>query len=250
MKTFILLLATLSLSSAAFAQPSATVPKNIRAASTLDNLFDINGLSTFDNLYGIPLEPGRVLGDAYLTDDWKRTTFLLYDIDKMIEGYSARYEIELDQFEIKTTAGIKVLSGKRVKSFVLLDSLTKMPHYFVNGRDFKNAGNTPLSGFFEVLAEGELTLLSQTEVAVKKPTYNQALDMGTRDTRLVKRTKFYYIDAEVVSELPSSRKKLLPVFGEDAPEVQSFLKLNSLSLDEPQHLKVLFEHYNDQLARN
>src|SRR5688572_17600946 len=130
----------------AFAQPNSTVPKNIRAANTLDNLFDANGLATFDNLYGIPLEPGRVIGNSYLNPDWNRTTFLLYDADKMIEGYSSRYEIDQDQFEIKVAGGIKLLNGKRVKSFVWLDSLTRAPHYFVNAKDFKNGDNSSLGG--------------------------------------------------------------------------------------------------------
>ena len=41
----------------AAAQPTPTVPTNIRAANTIDNLFDKNGLSKFESLYGIPLEP-------------------------------------------------------------------------------------------------------------------------------------------------------------------------------------------------
>ena len=122
-KPFIAALA-LFCSISAIAQPNSPVPKNLRAANTLDNLFDANGLGISDNLYVIPLEPGRIVGNAYLTPDWKRTTFMLYDADKMIEGYPSRYEIDQDQFEIKAASGIKVLSGKRVRSFVWVDSLS------------------------------------------------------------------------------------------------------------------------------
>ena len=234
----------------AAAQPNSAVPKNIRAANTLENLFDASGLSSSDNLYGIPLEPGRVVGNAYLNSEWKRTTFMLYDADKMIEGYPSRYGIDEDQFEIKSTHGIKVLNGKRVKSFVWVDSLSKSPHYFVNGREFRNEENVPLSGFYEVLTEGVLTLLSNTEVVVKKPTYNEKLDMGNRDERIVKKARFFYSEDGKIKELSSSKKKFFPVFGEHAGAIQEFVRVNSLSLDEARHLKAIFEQYNKRVTIN
>ena len=234
----------------ALGQPNSALPKNIRAANTLENLFDANGLSSFDNLYGIPLEPGTVVGDAYLNPEWKRTTLLLYDVDKMIEGYPARYEIDEDQFEIKSSTGIKVLNGRKVKSFVWIDSLTKTPHYFVNGRDFANSDGVRMSGFYEVLAEGQLTLLGKTEVVVKEPTYNEKLDMGQRNTRIIKRTSFFYLDNGALKEVPSSRKKLLPIFGDQAAAMEDFLRVNKLSLNEAAHLRALFEHYNGRIVTN
>lgn len=249
MKTPLALITVLA-TFAAGAQPSATVPKNIRATNTIDYLSDGNGLATFENLYGIPLEPGRVMGNSYLNADWKRTTFLLYDVDKMLQGYHSRYEIQGDQFEIKATDGIKILNGKKVKSFVWLDSLTKSPHYFVNGRDYTDEENIKCTGFFEVLTEGSLTLLAQTEVVVKAPTYNDKLDMGRRDTQIVKRTHYYYLDNSTLKELPSSKKKLLPLFGEHATVVDEFIRANKLSINDENHLKTLFEHYNTRIVTN
>lgn len=234
----------------ATAQPSNTVPKNIRATNTLDNLGDLNGLAKFDNLYGIPMEPGTITGTAYLEADWKRTTFLLYDAEKMIEGFHARYEIDHDQFEIRTSAGVKVLNGKNVKSFVWIDSLTGAPHYFVNGKDFPGEESVSLAGFFEVLSEGACTLLSKTEVAVRNPSYNEKFDMGRRDTRIVRKTSYYYFGNGLVRELPSGRKKLLPVFGGQAPAVGDFIKVNDLSTDEAGHLKAIFDHYNKLVITN
>ena len=240
----ILLFTTLVVGSAALAQPNSMVPKNIRATNTLDNLFDGSGLANTENLWGIPLEPGAVVGNAYLNPEWKRTALSLYDAEKVLKGYLTRYEIDRDQFEIKTTFGIKVLSGKKVRSFVWMDSLTKTPHFFVNGHDFKPAAGVPVTGFFEVLVEGDLTLLSRTKVVVKKPTYNQQLDMGNRDTRIEKRTEFYYMDNNLLHELPSTKKKIILVFEDHAEALQDFVKVNNLSWSEEQHLKYIFEHYN------
>lgn len=234
----------------AFAQPSNTVPKNIRAANTLENLADAEGLTSFDNLYGIPLEPGAVVGDAYLNPEWKRTTFMLYDADKMVEGFPTRYEIDLDQFEIKSSTGIKVLSGKRVKSFVWIDSLSNAPHYFINGRDFRGDDGNTLSGFYEVLSEGSLTLLARTDVVVRQPTYNDKFDVGQRDTRILKKLSFYYLQDGVLRELPSSRKKMMSLFGDHSVAVDDFIRVNRLSLNEAAHLRAIFDHYNARLVTN
>jgi hypothetical protein len=248
-KSFIVA-AALFWTTAANAQPNSAVPKNIRAANTLDNLFDANGLAPFENLYGIPLEPGRLIGNAYLNEDWKRATLLLYGVDKMIEGYPSRYEIDQDQFEIKSSRGVKILSGKKVKSFVWVDSLTKAPHYFINGKDFTSKDDSRSGGFFEVLEEGEFTLLSKTEVIVKKSNYNEKLDIGDRDDRMIKKTRFYYLQDGNISELPSSRKKLVPVFGDHALAMDEFIKKNSLSVNQPAHLRIIFEHYNSKVVTN
>ena len=244
MKTFTAVLLATLCAGGAFAQQGNTVPKNIRAANTLENLGDAEGLTSFDNMYGIPLEAGGIIGDFYLNQEWKRTTLMLYDRDKMLEGFPVRYEIESDQFEIKSSAGIKVLNGKRVKSFVWIDSISNAPHYFVNGRDLKDEDGDPLSGFFEVLSEGSMTLVTQTQAAVRPATYNEKFDVGQRDARIVKRINFYYVEEGVIKEIPSSKKKLLALFGEHAPAVEEFMQTNKLSVKEASHLRAVFEHYN------
>jgi hypothetical protein len=250
MKKFTIMAVALAFVLSASAQPVSTIPKNIRASNTLSNLYDANGVTNFDNFYGIPLEPGSIVGNAYLNPDWKRTAFLLYDNDKMIEGYSSRYEIDRDQFEILASGTVKVLHGKKVKSFVWVDSLTRIPHYFVNGSDFKDENNISLSGFYEVLTEGALSLLAKTEVVVKKSSYSVAFDMGNRDTRISKKTVFLYTENGKIKEVPSARKKLLPVFGQHASAVDRFIRVNTLSLTEAAHLKAVFEHHNSLMVTN
>lgn len=234
----------------AAAQPCSAVPKNIRAANTLDNLFDANGLSTTDNFYGIPLEPGQVRGNAYLHPGWRRTTFMLYEAEKMIEGYAARYAIDQDQFEIRTSGGVKVLDGAKVKSFVWMDSATHAPHYFINARDLKLEDGAYLSGFVQVLVEGEFTLLSNTRVLVKDPTYNEKLDMGQRDTRILKKTEYYYLHEDVIRTIPSSKKKFFPIFGQHADDIGKFVKVNRLLLVEASHLTSIFFRYNSLTVTN
>src|SRR3990170_1363664 len=118
MKNSIFVLLFFALISFGYAQ--SVVPNNIRAANTLDRLVE-DGLSNADMLYGFPLPEGKIIGDTYLETQWKAASILLYDKDKLIEGFPARYDIYLNELEIKAKNGIKVLKGDKVKSFVWMD---------------------------------------------------------------------------------------------------------------------------------
>ena len=244
MKTPIFLLAAaIGCGSGAIAQSDIT-PKNIRATNTVDNLAETHGLSSFDHLYGIPLETGHIRGSAYLHQGFMLTTLTLYDTDKIIEGYRTRYAIDQHAFEIQTRAGMKMLAAEKVKAFVVFDSISNAPHTFVNVRAFTDEQHAASKGFFEVLTEGALTLLGQTGVIIRKPTYNEKLDIGNPDTRIVRKTRYYCTSEGKIRELPTARKKLLPVFGAHAEAIKRFMSVNGLSPDDGAHLKAVFEHYN------
>ena len=104
--------------------------------------------------------------------------------------------------------------------------------------------------FFEVLTEGDRTLLSKTHVSVKEPTYNDKFDMGNRDTRILRKTEYYYAEGNVVSEVPSSKKKFLATFGKRSDEIEQYIRTHRLSLNQGIHLRLIYEYYNDLIVSN
>lgn len=226
------------------AQPSSTVPANIRAANTLDRLSARDGIGSNDLMYGIPLPPGKVIGDTYLDTRWHAATLMLFDQEKMLNGYPVRYDIKNNELEIKAKNGIKVISGDKIKSFVWVDSLTKEPTYFVNANAYQIPGEESVSGFYEVVSEGEITVLKRTFLVVKKANYVVQFDMGSKDDHILKKQKYYYLQGNTLIELPSSRKKLVPLFGSHASEMSEYIKQNALSTSEENHIQAIFDHYN------
>lgn len=220
----------------------AVVPPNIRAANTLEKLFDYNGIDEGDILYGIPLPPGKVVGDTYLDTHWRNSNVMLYDKEKMIEGFPMRYDIHLDELEFKAKNGIKVLAGDKVKSFVWADSITRVPEYFINGNAFRNEDDVPFTGFFEVLSEGSVPLLKKTYIDIKKADYNVALNVGSPDDKILKKNKFYVLKENRLVELPGSRKKFLNNFNDNA-RLEKFIKQNSLSPSNESDLKLIWDHF-------
>lgn len=220
------------------------IPAQMRAENTLDRLSDKGGLSNSDILYGVPLPPGNVIGDNYLDKKWNKANILLYQSETVIEGYPVKYDVKSDLIEIKTNAGIKILDVKKVKNIVWVDSITSAPHYFVNAGEFKKEG-VPSKGLLEVLVDGTLPLVKKTELFVKKPTYNAALDVGTRDTKIyLKEIIYYAIEGEMVKV--KGKKDVLAAAGDRANEIESYIKSNKLNMNKEVDLIKVFEFLNSK----
>ncbi len=189
----------------------------------------------------LPPAAPDVLGDDMLNTQFQKATFLLND-SSLLEGLPVKYYITRNEFDVKTKAGLRVLKGDRVKSFVWIDSVTKKPEVFINGREIKHADGTPGSGFFQLIAEGKVGLVKQTEVIFKEANYHVALNVGNVDHKLIKKIHYYYLINNTFSPLP--KKKVETIFPDNQPQVQRFIKINTLDLGREDHLQALFDYYN------
>lgn len=84
-----------------------------------------------------------LVGDTYLSENWRRSSVLLYRDEKLLEGYLTRYDISEDMIQFKTKNGIKVLNGTNVKSLVWIDTVTKGKSYLINAKEYKDENETP-----------------------------------------------------------------------------------------------------------
>ena len=168
---------------------------------------------------------------------------MLYEKEKLIEGFPMRYDIHLDELEFKGKSGIKVLAGSKVKSFVWADSITRTHAYFINGKSFRNEDDVPFAGFFEVLEEGSVPLLKKTYISVRKADYNVAMNVGSRDDKILKKNKYYVLKENRLVELPASRKKFVNIFNNN-PRLDEFIRQNGLSVTNEHDLKLIVSHHN------
>jgi hypothetical protein len=233
--------------SSAYCQTSA-IPTNIRASYTMQSLSDASTMGKNEILYGVPAPEGKVIGDTYYSTQWKKSAIQLYKDDRVIEGYKIRYDIQTDALDVNTDAGVKVLDGKRIRSFSWLDSSRVDPVYFVNARDYKLDG-TPLTGFFEVLVDGKTPLFKRVELHLKKADYNVSFDVGSRDDKILKQAVYFVGQEKSVVEAGSSKKKILAVFGDKAGEMEKFMNDNSVSVKREADLVKVFQHYNSLIAQ-
>ncbi len=230
------------------ASAQTVVPPNIRASNTIEKLTDFRGLETGEMLFGIPLTEGKVIGDTYLDTKWKTGSIMLYDKEKLIERYPIRYDIYTNELDIKAGQQVKVIAGNKIKSFSWIDSSYTEPVYFINACDFKNEEGTQFRGFFQVLVDGPLPLLCKTDIVVRKADYNVQMNVGSKDDKILKKEKYYYLKDGKALEVPGSKKKMLALFGEHAITIEKYIKENRSSSKEDE-LLLAFDQYR-KLVRN
>lgn len=210
-----------------------------RIQSNPDMLTGTTGVITMP-----PAMPG-VIGDSFLSDSFSETTFLLFDGEKIVSGYRTKYDILKDDFYLLHRNVIRVLSGASVRNFSMTDSLTGQRSFFINGKLLKDSKGTELTGFYEVIVDGPTALLKQTMAIVKAADFHPALNVGSKDHRIIKNAAYYYCIDDVVSKMPAS-KNIGAAFPQEPEVMLTFIKENRLSLKEPADLKKLFEYYNSR----
>jgi hypothetical protein len=225
----------------------AALQKAIRATNII-NLFNQRPNMLGGNMvFGIAPDAAKIEGNNYLDKKWNTASLLLYRDQKVLEGYRVRYNIVANQFELMEpeSNNVSVMMGMRIQNLVWVDSAYKVPRYFVNGMDFLDEGS-PISGFFEVLVDGELPLMRRTLAIFKESNYNTALMVGNRNHQIIKRNTYYYLKGKNVIEVPTNRKKLLALFGKKAESMEEFINGYSLPTREPGSLFQIFTHFNSQ----
>jgi len=190
----------------------------------------------------LPLAPPKVEGDAYLNRSYDLFVFQLYD-GKILERYAAKLDLKLNEFDIITKQGIRVLKGNLVKSFIFFDSVTRVQSNYVNVKEWNFEGDKSFTGFFQILSEGDITLVKRNDVIFKKADFHPALNVGSKDHRYIKKEFLYYVQDGKVVELPAKRA-LIKIFGDKENELTEYVANNHLNLSKENDLVSLFNLYN------
>jgi hypothetical protein len=233
----------LAIPSSLFAQLSSAVPENVRASYSIDRFGDgiINEM-----IYGIPLPAPKITGDTYINAEWNKGRIFLYGNDKFVDGYPIRYDLDRQELEVRTTQGIKVIPGTKIRSFITFE--TNAPPegiIYVNAGEFSFPDGEEFDGFFKVIVDGSMALMSATTVVVKKPDYNEAMNVGNQNFRIAKREKFFYALEGKVRELPMRKKELLDIFpAERRASISEFIGARHVRTSDEAGLTLIFREFN------
>ncbi len=215
------------------------IPPEIRTQVAMADISS-NAVSSSGNVvYGVAAPAGRVIGDVYIDPDWHIGTIML-ESGVLLEHYKIRYDLESQTLEIQTSLALKLLDSKMLKTVVWKDETHT--RYFVNASAFK-LDETPLVGVLEVLSDGQKPLLRRATMHVKKPNYNQALDVGTRDAKIYKKTALYCLDGDKL-KVVKGKKDILLALNDKQTEIESFISTNKLGTKTDFDVTRIFDYYN------
>ncbi len=184
-------------------------------------------------------KPKSIEGSYYYNDQWNVGTIRLFSGER-IENYPLKYDLKMNQIDIKVNNEIKTISIGLVKEIVWVDK-KGIRDIFKNTSNF----NTEVGiGFFLILYEGEISLLKHTKLILLESNYNQAMDVGSKSKKYLKKEKYYIYSDGKISNVKKTKKKILKVFKDKSESVKKYANENNLSFKNDSDLAKIFEYYN------
>jgi hypothetical protein len=152
-----------------------------------------------------------------------------------------KYNLQTDLLQFKAANHFETYTPRKVVFFEIFDALSKDYRKFYSlPYSANNSYKAPI--FFELLAEGKMTLLARESVEYK--TYSSFYYYGSY-TRLVLVYKYFLLgDNGDISEFRGKKNDWLYEMGNYGDEVQKYAKSNKLDFDEKKDLMRIVEYYN------
>lgn len=184
----------------------------------------------------------EVDGDPYFTPSWSGGSITLYRENKTYQVTALKYDVLNYGIDLLFENDVlKSLDGGLVQSFEYKDSLTNLPHRFVNGKDFTRDG-VPVHGFLEVLCWGKVDVYSYVEATLLRPNYNMALATGNKNYQVSKKKYLFYSPGTELR--PLSKKDLTKIWSEREQEMTKFQRINKLNLSRERDLMLMIDYFN------
>lgn len=215
----------------------------LRARNTMSQFSDGSSNLNSGGVYGLtPSTVSKVEGDSYWDIHWGISSVELKGRKELVEGNYVRYDIYTDELEFLLKDGVKVFPGNKVVSVVWQDSVFSKPRFLVNGNLFRENG-VPLTGFVEILVDNKIALVKRISLSIRKPSYNQALDVGSKNSKIIKEEDYYYAIDNKLTRL-KSKKDLKGISTLNQSKIENYVKENKIGLSNERDLVLLIEYCN------
>lgn len=184
----------------------------------------------------------EVDGDPYLWTTWSPGNIVLYRENKSFDIPTLKYDVLNYGMDILFDKDkLKSLDGDLIQSFSYTDSITQIPHRFVNAKDYTRDG-VPMKGFLEVLCWGKVDVYAYTEATLLKPNFNMVLSTGNKNYEIVKKKSLLYSPGNELR--PLSKKELQRLWSEREEEMTKFQKINKLNISRERDLMLMIDYFN------
>jgi len=199
-------------------------------------------------LFGFDSNPAKLLGTTYLDSTWQAGTIKFYgkiapNVDSLV-GVPIRLDLNQQEIEIQSSnKAIRVAKAPTVRRFIVNNNQGSVSRY-INVREYRGEADQ-LAGFFEQVSVGAIHLLQHHYLYVQKGNYNAALNVGTKDNVLIKRSNWYVAKGKKAEKFSPSRKAILALLADKQAQIEAFLKEQKPDLKSPAGLASVFSYYNN-----
>lgn len=188
----------------------------------------------------LPLPSPSIEGSFYLYEDWCKGSVTLKNGD-VIDDVLLKYDLKNNILEIKTPKFVKVCIPNLLKEFSLEDDLQQRTE-FTNISAFDRSK----IGILEIrYAKGDHMYAVEHYAEIKEATYVPAIDMGSRNKKILKKSNHYLVKNTNLIPFKKSKKSILNITGKHSSTVESYIKSNGLKLKKEEDLLQLMRYYID-----
>lgn len=208
--------------------------RNNPMLSVVSNTYSNEAINVFD------LRSKDPINTTYWLDEWRGGEVETKGGGKLT-GYMLKYDVVNHNIDLKYNDSVKVVPGSLLKGFTLYDKGEKRKfidlNIYMKTKDFQ-------LGFFELIQEGNYSLLAKMETELLRANYVATHDAGrTKDTFIKKLAYFTLKNGEVV-RLPKKKKEAFIFFDKLKPGATQYMKANKLKTKNRSDLLKLFMYLN------
>jgi len=186
-------------------------------------------------------------GQTYPSQIWHNGKLVTLEEDTL-RG-KIKYDLENDLVQVNIGNTIQTYSSRKILFYEIFDETINNYRYFYSlPYNIQSDYKVPI--LFEVLYEGELTLLVREAIVVESaPQYSYYYQPVFNSTRTKLDFEYYFLDKEGNIERYTMKKKdLLRQMKKKAPQVKQYIKKNNLKHDRKNDLFRIIAYYNALLG--
>ncbi len=153
-----------------------------------------------------------------------------------------KYDINTDIIQLDQKGTLQSFTGRKIIFYEIYDATSGRYRQFYS-IPFSPSGGYKSPTFFELLAEGKITLLVREALEYKN--YTTGYYGYGSVSRLVLVNKYFIMDDKGrVEAFTGTKKDLMELMNKREDEVKKFIKVNKLNLDHKYDQARVFEYYN------
>jgi len=177
----------------------------------------------------------------FASEFW-HTGKVVLDSGDTLKG-NLKYDLKNDILQIQLEKKLESYTARKVLFFEIFDETVKKYRAFYS-LPYSTAGQYKAPVFFELLAEGKLTVLCR-ESFVNRTISSPLYYYGSIHSRIVLVNKYYLLKENGdIAEFQGKKNDWFDLMQNKKSEVEKYAKANRLSMDEKYDLVSVIDYYN------